>query len=345
MSARPFHRSFLVTSIGAYADSGIGTGGFTCLHEDEPVIIDKIDSTALCEAGGTIFRFARGLKSIIGYRADGIRYTLALPEWRDIHDVLVQDGAFVCVSTGTNEVLWIDPLGRLLRRATMEGTDDAWHLNCLWEKDRRLFASAFGRFSAHREWVGKCTGTGMIFDLESGADVFPGLCGPHNPRFIDGQWMVCNSHAQTLAIQQPDGAVKSVEMAGFTRGFAFDAGYFYIGESANRKSETPPDCSSVAVVDRTTLEVVHRFTVPFPEIYDIHLVSPELARGITSDLPRFQIDRTDERIRALETQVELGLREVENYKEWVEKLRRPKQLRQALTEVKRSIARSFTSRL
>ncbi|HEX8310168.1 MAG TPA: DUF4915 domain-containing protein [Chthoniobacteraceae bacterium] len=339
-----FHRSFLVTSIGAYADSGIGTGGFTCIDDGAAVVIDKIDSTALCEADGTIYRFARGLKSLIGYRPDGIRYTLALPEFRDIHDIVVQDGAFVCVSTGTNEVLWIDPLGRLLRRQKMEGDDDAWHLNCLWQRDGRLFASAFGRFAGHRDWLGKCTGTGMIFDVESGEDVFPGLCGPHNPRFIDGQWMVCNSHAQSLAIRQAGGEMRTVELAGFTRGFAFDAAYLYIGESANRKSEVPPECSSVAVIDRATYEVVHRFSVPFPEIYDIHLVSPELARTITSDLPRFQIDRPDERIRLLETQVELGLKELDTYKQWVEKLRRPKHLRQALTDVKRSLVRSITSR-
>jgi hypothetical protein len=50
------------------------------------------------------------------------------------------------------------------------------------------------------------------------------------------------------------------------------------------------------------------------------------------------------RIRLLETQVELGLKELDTYKQWVEKLRRPKHLRQALTDVKRSLVRSITSR-
>jgi hypothetical protein len=42
-------RCFLVTCLGAYDDSGVGTGGFVCVHEGQALILDKIDSTGLCE--------------------------------------------------------------------------------------------------------------------------------------------------------------------------------------------------------------------------------------------------------------------------------------------------------
>jgi hypothetical protein len=92
-AAQP-HRSFLVTCVGAYDDSGIGTGGFVCVHDGKATVIDKIDSTGLCESGGTYYRFARGLRSIIGYRSDGIRFLLKIPEARDVHDFTLREGQF-----------------------------------------------------------------------------------------------------------------------------------------------------------------------------------------------------------------------------------------------------------
>jgi hypothetical protein len=62
------HRSFLVTSVGAYADSGLGTGGFHCVHQGRSVVIDKIDSTACSRLVRRSTAFARGLQAILGYR-------------------------------------------------------------------------------------------------------------------------------------------------------------------------------------------------------------------------------------------------------------------------------------
>src|SRR5678816_4044657 len=69
-------RCFLVTCLGAYDDSGVGTGGFVCVHEGQALILDKIDSTGLCEHEGSYYRFARGLRTIAGYDASGLRYLL-----------------------------------------------------------------------------------------------------------------------------------------------------------------------------------------------------------------------------------------------------------------------------
>ncbi|RYD72485.1 MAG: DUF4915 domain-containing protein [Verrucomicrobiaceae bacterium] len=329
--------SFLVTSVGAYADSGIGTGGFVCVHEGKAVTIDKIDSTGLCVDGEIVYRFARGLKSIVGYDREGICYQLRTEDGLDVHDILLYDGKFLCVATGTNEVIWLDPLGNVVRRWQADGKDDAWHLNCVWKEGERLYFSAFGRFASHREWVGKCRGLGFIFDLESGKDVVTGLSGPHNPRRIDGQWVVCDSHASSLELRDPDGTPKTIQLGGFTRGLAYDDHYFYVGESANRKAEKPAETSAVAIVDRKTHEVVDRITIPFPEIYEVVMISPDFAQRIVSDLPRFQINAAAERIRLLEEQVELGVREAAVWRQRVENLRVPEAIWSRMVNVKRRL--------
>ncbi len=331
------HRSFLVTSVGAYADSGFGTGGLVCVREGESVVIDKIDSTGLWAGGDTIYRFARGLQSIVGYGPDGVRSVLRIPEAKDIHDVMLRDGKFVCVSTGTNEVLWIDAFGRITRRWMADGELDAWHLNCLCEKDGRLYLAAFGRFADHRAWVGKCAGLGFILDLESGAEVVNGLSGPHNPRFLDGEWIVCNSHTNSLLIQAADGTRREVALGGFTRGLAHDADFFYVGESANRKAGIPTDHSFIATVDRRTLEVIDRIKIPFPEIYELVPLAPADADRMAADPSRFQIERTSDRIRELENQVELGIGEIEKLRFHLDDMKTYAEFKAKLTKIKRRI--------
>jgi hypothetical protein len=331
------HGSFLVTCVGAYDDSGIGTGGFVCVHEGKATVIDKIDSTGLCEADGMYYRLARGVRSIVGYRADGLRFALKVPEARDVHDLMVRDGEFVCVSTGTNEVLWIDPLGAVKRRWKADGERDAWHLNCLCEVDGRLHLSAFGEFPTHRAWVGNCLGRGFILDLESGAKVVSELNGPHNPRFIGGEWVVCDSHACSLVFRRGTEPARKLQLGGFTRGLAFDDHYLYVGESADRKADVPAEHSSVAIIERSSLEVVKRIQIPFPEIYEIAMVPEPFARAMSSDIGAFQIDRAQERFAQLERQVEISRKEIESLKRRLDPLLRVEYLRGRLVQFKRRL--------
>ena len=200
-----------------------------------------------------------------------------------------------------------------------------------------MYISAFGRFPSNRAWVGQCTETGMVLDLETGEDVVKGLSGPHNPRWIDGQWVICNSHGRDLVIQSDAGERRNVSLGGFTRGFAHDEHYFYVGESANRKAENPAETSSIAVLRRDTYEVVHRITIPFPEIYELLLVTTDEARAFAENARRGQDEEAGARIQALETQVELGLKEIEFQKGLVEKWKRRKGVSQALFDLKRSV--------
>jgi hypothetical protein len=329
--------SFLITCVGAYDDSGLGTGGFVCVHDGKATVIDRIDSTGLCAGDGTFFRFARGLRSIVGYRTDGLCYLLKTSEARDVHDFALRDGQFVCVSTGTNEILWLDPLGRVTRRWRAEGERDAWHLNCLCEYEGRMHVSAFGRFQEHRGWVGQCTGTGFILDFESGREVVSGLNGPHNPRFIDGEWIVCDSHGRSLVCQQPGRKAHKIELGGFTRGLAHDARHFYVGESANRKADVPAEHSALAVVDRGTHEVIARVAIPFPEIYEVMIVPAEFAAAMTANPAAFQIDQSAERFAQLENQVEISWKEIESLKRRLEPLLGVETVRGTLVDLKRKL--------
>jgi hypothetical protein len=332
-----FHRHFFITCLGAYDDSGLGTGGFVAVHDGRATIIDKIDSTGLCLSGNTVYRFARGLQAMIGYRIHGLHSLLKIPEARDIHDIAVRDGQFVCASTGTNEVLWFDALGGLVRRWRAEGTRDAWHLNCFCEFQGRLHVSAFGRFSEHRGWVGQSTGTGFIFDLESGREVVTGLSGPHNPRWTGDQWLVCNSHTNSLFIDSGRGVHRHVQLGGFARGLAFDQHFYYVGESANRKADVPSDHSFVAVINRATLQIVERFPIPFPEIYEVLPISAQFAASAAAEPDRFRLDLGNERTRGLETQVELGLNKIESLNLRLWHLRRYEAFHRRLVNVKRSV--------
>jgi hypothetical protein len=320
-SANTPHRNFLVTSVGAYDDSGVGTGGFVSIHEGNATVIDQIDSTGLCAVSGVIYRFARGLQSIVGYRLDGVRYVLKVPEVRDIHDIALDNGEFICVSTGTNEVVWIDALGRVTRRWKGAGERDAWHLNCLCKVDGRWHVAAFGRFAGHRDWTKGCLGKGFVMDLEKETDVVQGLNGPHNPRLIDGTWVVCDSHTSALAVQRPGEPVVQVPLGGFTRGLDWDEQFYYVGISANRKAAVVNDYSEIAVVRRSDLQVIERIRVPFPEIYEIIRVDSEISNAFASNPARFQIAREDERMARLEEQVAISCREVGVLRSRLEPLR------------------------
>lgn len=337
-SSSPEHQvNFLVTCVGAYDDSGIGTGGFVVVHEGRSTVIDKIDSTGLCHIDGVYYRFARGMRSIVGYREDGVNFVLKIPEARDIHDILWSNGQFVAVSTGSNEVLWVDPLGKIQRRWRGDGERDAWHLNCLCEVDGRLHVAAFGRFAEHRGWVGKCQESGFVLDLESGREVVTGLNGPHNPRFVDGEWIICDSHASALVFQRGNELPRSVKLGGFTRGLDVDEHFLYVGESANRKAEIPSNHSSIAVVDRKTHGVVTRISVPFPEIYEVVAIPATLAARISAAPGDYQINQGDERSAQLERQVEIGWKEIELLKRRLEPLLTVENLRGRLVNLKRRL--------
>lgn len=296
--------SFLVTCPGAYDDSGSGTGGLVCVHRGEAFVADRLDSTGLCRTGGRIYRWVRPLQGIAGYDEHGLQYFLRLPGTKDVHGLRTTDDGFVCVSTGTNEIVWFDPLGNRLKSWRAGGKGDAWHLNGIEEVEGELYASAFGEFRGHREWEGQVHRNGFVFQVRTGHRVAARLSGPHDPCRAGGCWFVCDSFARGLAVFSPDGNLRTVPLAGFTRGLAFTAEHILVGESAQRHDERAADHSFVAVLNRQTLEVAGRIRIPFPEIYGIVIVSEEWAAALAAAPGKFELLDTGRRTIFLEEQLD-----------------------------------------
>jgi septation ring formation regulator EzrA len=74
-------------------------------------------------------------------------------------------------------------------------------------------------------------------------------------------------------------------------------------------------------VRRADLQVVERIRVPFPEIYEIIRVAPDISDAFSSNPARFKISREDERMARLEEQVAISCREVNTLRSRLEPLR------------------------
>ena len=306
--------SFLVTCVGAYNDSGQGTGGFVCVYKGEAYIIDKMDCTGLFYYDGLIFRYVRSLQNIIIYDNQGIRATLKPKNVNDVHDILFSNDEYVLVSTGNNSIYWHDRFGNVNNIWKATGDGDAWHLNCLFKTNGKLFASAFGEYYSHREWAENINKNGFIMDLHTKEKVMDNLSGPHSPRFIIDKWVVCESHIHSLSIQNSSNEVKKIKLNGFTRGLAYDSQYYYVGESINRKEKSHLNLSHIAIIDISTLKVVHRIRIPFPEIYEIISIPESVAKDILLNTDKFIFDIESKRLEALEKQVEISRQQIEYWK-------------------------------
>ena len=200
----------------------------------------------------------------------------------DAHYLLWHSGELLVANTGHNDILWLNPLGEIVRVWRAPGENDSWHLNDLLIHKGRLLACAFGRYTRYREYKERLhAGDGLVFDVESGHTVLNGLCGPHSPRFFDGAWAVCNSlRNEVLQIEDGTGAVlRRVALRSFTRGIAFTDDLLFVGESANRHEFLTGQTAAICVLSRRDWTVLGRIPVPFTEISDIVIAPPDLVEG------------------------------------------------------------------
>jgi len=272
--------NLLVSCPGRYQGQGRGNGGLVAIHRGEAFLVDTEDSTGLYALHTMVFRFVRSQGVVIGYNGDGQeRCQWMLPEVKNGHDVQFYQGLFMVVSTGSNEIHWYDQFGQLVRRWQAPGEGDAWHLNCLWRVTGSWYVTAFGRFDSHRAWKGRDQMAGILMALDTGKVLLDGLHEPHNPRFLDGRWVLCESATGSLVVQCHDGGrLDRVQLEGYTRGLAYDKRRLYVGESRLRNQNGWE--GSVAVLDRVTCEVVDRIEIPLPEVYDVLVVSEQFIEGL-----------------------------------------------------------------
>ena len=191
---------------------------------------------------------------------------------------MVWDGQHLIVaSTGNNSLLWITLAGEVVRRWRAPGEDDSWHLNDVYLLDDHLYACAFGKYAHYRGYKDDMwRGDGFVFDVDSGHEVASGLCAPHNPRYFDGAWTVCDSlRASVVQFDTANQRTREAKLRSFTRGVAITDDYLIVGESANRKSDDATK-GSIAILRRSDFSFVARIELPFPEVSEIVAAPPEL---------------------------------------------------------------------
>lgn len=195
----------------------------------------------------------------------------------DPHDVLVTGSRTFVVDTWNNAIRAFDGIGHWSNVLSLPGEPDSWHLNGIEAVGEELFATAFHRGGTFRQWSGNLGG-GVLFSTTSGRVLASDLSSPHSPRFVDGDWYVCNSATGELFLIDSEDASRrslAIDCGGFTRGLAFDDSYLYVGVSTPRgMSILDPNASaSLVIIDRGTWTITDRLPVPVPEIYDVRVVA------------------------------------------------------------------------
>jgi hypothetical protein len=251
--------------------------------------IDTLSSTGLSLHGSRLLRLLRStspddpvVAELFVYDHLGVRAYHRLDGVYDEHDILWDGAHYVVVATGANRLYWIAPSGEIVRTWQAADEADAWHINCLTMKEGDLYVCAFGRYEREREWnEHRDRPTGFVFNFTTGEEALTHLLQPHHPRFVDGAWLVCNSAANELLQCGPTGAVeRRLHLGGYTRGLAMTDDHLFVGESVRRHGPWDLKTASVAVIRRDTWEIVERLSVGAREIYDLVIVSPDLAAGV-----------------------------------------------------------------
>jgi acetolactate synthase I/II/III large subunit len=244
----------------------LSTGGML-VHDDRLL---RIQATRCApDFGGEILMYdARGVLKY--FRVDNIQ---------DAHYLAWDGENYIIVATWHNRLVWISPAGDVVRSLDFPGEVDSWHLNDVFVKDGRVYVSAFGDSGVHRSWKGPADG--FLLDLASGERVLTGLRSPHNPRFFDGRWTICNSAEKQLQQFEAGSStpVRCLQLNGWTRGLAVSDDYLFVGESAQRHPYGIEARATVAVVCRKDWVVIDRLQLPVREVSDVVVVPRELAEG------------------------------------------------------------------
>lgn len=276
-----------VTLIASCLGDGDTGGGLLYFDGETWIAVDNVSTTGLFVFRNELIRILWAPQqvaestSILHYTCDGLLRQVNIAAFTDPHDVLWDGYQYVAVSSFNDSILWISTDGNVVNSYRPASGADCWHLNSLFLHNGVLHATAFGRFEQSRGWVGRQReGTGMLFRLDTGEDIVTGLCCPHSPRFASGQWIVCNSASSELISFAAGAPVRSVQLQDWVRGLAITDEYILVGESVNRQLTEDIRGATVAVLDRKTWTVVGRLQLPYREVYDLVLASPELLSGI-----------------------------------------------------------------
>ncbi len=260
-------------------------GGLFSISKGSPTsirVVDRLSGTGLWRDYDLLVRsIYHSSHMILYFYAENGTACMVNQSYNQVHDVRFQFGQLFVVSTGTNEVVQLDPEGNLAYQWKFTGEQGSWHLNCIDLWNGRYVVSCFGRKEKPSDYEGSWHGHGVVFDLESGDVLWSGLTKPHTPRMDeDGRQYVCDSETNRLLIRATDGSVSEIHFPGaFTRGLAFGKNHIYVGLSAIRHrgdAELGPNSipnARIAVLDKTSFEEIGHIDLPSAEVYDIVLTS------------------------------------------------------------------------
>jgi acetolactate synthase-1/2/3 large subunit len=268
-----------------------GQGGLFVAERGRVSMIDPISTSGLALANGCVYRlfscdrYAESASDFTVYDADGAVRTQRLDGVGHAHDILVRDNEVFVASPATNAIYEVQPNGATRTWWQANEAYDAWHVNCMLFHAGELYITVFGKFQSSFGWNSVVEyPNGMVIHLPSGEPLLRGLTQPHHPRRFDDMWVVCNSRkGELLAFNDRGTLVRKREFAGYTRGLAVDRDYIYVGENHRRRQGFADNTARIAVLDRNDWKTIDRFQLPVPEVYDLLLVPPDLAKGIEKD--------------------------------------------------------------
>jgi hypothetical protein len=266
--------------------NGLASGaGLYLFDGDQIQRLDTLATAGLQVAGDHLVRMLssdtepESCGELLFYDRVGVERYARITALSDAHDLTWDNDSIVCTATGINSLLWVTLFGEIRRVWRAPGENDAWHLNGLWCHRGKIYLSAFGIFKRHREWNEGGRANGIIYNLSDERVEISGLNCPHNPVFLHEGWLVCNSGTAELFNLGADGQLKRrLQLNSWTRGFSYSDGYYFVGESADRKQLTAGACAHLAIVNRRSWQVCDRFAVPGTEITFLALV-PRLWLG------------------------------------------------------------------
>lgn len=266
----------------------------------------KLGPSSMAIAGGKLFISSGDDLSVAS--PDGALRNCHIPNLLDVHELTAISGLLWIASTGTNELVCVDPTDkRIVKRISLSAhrnhflpaateITDNFHCNQAFkDHEKKLCAIVHhvnGKqhlartFRSRIEIRLKQQGNGGVLNAETGEIKLRGLKGPHSCRVLeDGTYVILDSGR--FELQQYDRRwrlLRKTSTTGWGRGLAYSDKHFYIGVSETRKrylhlvptGDNVPNM--ILVLRRDDLRVEARWQVHGVEqINNLYLVSDEIA--------------------------------------------------------------------
>jgi hypothetical protein len=204
----------------------------------------------------------------------------------DAHGMALIGSEIAVCSTGTNQIIFLDQNGTEKRRWSPDDSaeGDSWHLNSLAVHENHLWATCFGRFPLFRGWNGHTHDAGMLIDVPSGRTVIDNLTAPHDPRGLNGGWLINEAGAARTMFFPTHGKPQLIaQFNDFTRGLLVFPQFFVIATSGHRH-QAGGGGATVHIVDRETQILLKSLELPYREIAHLFMSpGPELVAALQLD--------------------------------------------------------------